>query len=68
MPALVPLAPNVWAYEDLNGDLKGNLAFTTNSLIVVTTDGVAIVDPLLRTLQQEKLLVVGDELQDPLMR
>lgn len=43
-PRLVPLAPNVWAYEDLNGDLKSNLAFTTNSLIVATSEGVVVVD------------------------
>jgi glyoxylase-like metal-dependent hydrolase (beta-lactamase superfamily II) len=43
-PRLVKLADEVYAYEDLNGDLKGNLAFTTNSLIVITTDGVVVVD------------------------
>ena len=39
-PRVVQLADDVYVYEDLNGDLKGNLAFTTNSLIVITTDGV----------------------------
>jgi cyclase len=43
-PRLVTLAENVYAYEDLNGDLRSNLAFTTNSLIVVTSEGVVIVD------------------------
>lgn len=43
-PRLVMLADNVYAYEDLNGDLAGNLAFTTNSLIVVTPEGVVVVD------------------------
>ena len=43
-PRLVKLADDVYAYEDLNGDLKGNLAFTTNSLIIITTDGVVVVD------------------------
>jgi glyoxylase-like metal-dependent hydrolase (beta-lactamase superfamily II) len=43
-PRLVKLAADVYAYEDLNGDLKGNLAFTTNSLIVITTDGVIVAD------------------------
>lgn len=43
-PRLVPLAENVYAYEDLNGDLRSNLAFTTNSLIVVTADGVVVAD------------------------
>jgi glyoxylase-like metal-dependent hydrolase (beta-lactamase superfamily II) len=43
-PRIVTLAENVYAYEDLNGDLRGNLAFTTNSLIVVTSEGVVVVD------------------------
>ncbi len=43
-PRLVPLAENVYGYEDLNGTLASNLAFTTNSLIIVTSDGVVVVD------------------------
>jgi glyoxylase-like metal-dependent hydrolase (beta-lactamase superfamily II) len=43
-PRIVKLAENVYGYEDLNGTLDSNLAFTTNSLIVVTTDGVMVVD------------------------
>jgi glyoxylase-like metal-dependent hydrolase (beta-lactamase superfamily II) len=43
-PRIKKLADNVYAYEDLNGDLAGNLAFTTNSLIVVTSDGVLVAD------------------------
>jgi glyoxylase-like metal-dependent hydrolase (beta-lactamase superfamily II) len=43
-PRLVRLAENVYAYEDLNGDLNGNLAFTTNSFIVVTSEGVLVAD------------------------
>ena len=43
-PRIITLAENVYAYEDLNGDLSSNLAFTTNSLIVVTTEGVVVVD------------------------
>ena len=43
-PRIKKLADNVYAYEDLNGDLTGNLAFTTNSLIVVTSDGVLVAD------------------------
>jgi glyoxylase-like metal-dependent hydrolase (beta-lactamase superfamily II) len=43
-PRLVKLADNVYAYEDLNGDLSGNLAFTTNSLIVITSEGVLVAD------------------------
>jgi glyoxylase-like metal-dependent hydrolase (beta-lactamase superfamily II) len=43
-PRLVRLADNVYAYEDLNGTLDSNLAFTTNSLIVITSEGVLIAD------------------------
>jgi glyoxylase-like metal-dependent hydrolase (beta-lactamase superfamily II) len=43
-PRLVPLAENVYAYEDLNGALGSNLAFTTNSLVVITSEGVVVVD------------------------
>ena len=43
-PRLKKLAENVYAYEDLNGTIDSNLAFTTNSLIVVTTDGVLVAD------------------------
>lgn len=43
-PRIVKLADNVYGYEDLNGTLDSNLAFTTNSLIIVTTDGVMVVD------------------------
>ena len=43
-PRIVKLAENVWGYEDLNGTLDSNTAFTTNSFIVVTTDGVMVVD------------------------
>jgi len=43
-PRLVKLADDVYAYEDLNGSLASNLAFTTNSLIVITTGGVVVVD------------------------
>jgi glyoxylase-like metal-dependent hydrolase (beta-lactamase superfamily II) len=43
-PRLKKLADNVYAYEDLNGSIDSNLAFTTNSLIVVTSDGVLVAD------------------------
>ena len=43
-PRITKLADNVYAYEDLNGTLDSNLAFTTNSLIVITTDGVLVAD------------------------
>ncbi|MBI4265276.1 MAG: MBL fold metallo-hydrolase [Acidobacteria bacterium] len=43
-PRIKKLAENVYAYEDLNGSIDSNLAFTTNSLIVVTSDGVLVAD------------------------
>ena len=43
-PRLVKLAENVYGYEDLNGTLDSNTAFTTNSLIIITADGVMVVD------------------------
>jgi cyclase len=43
-PRLVKLAENVYGYEDLNGTIDSNTAFTTNSFIIVTTDGVMVVD------------------------
>jgi glyoxylase-like metal-dependent hydrolase (beta-lactamase superfamily II) len=43
-PRIVKLAENVYGYEDLNGTLDSNTAFTTNSFIIVTTDGVMVVD------------------------
>jgi cyclase len=43
-PRLIELAENVYAYEDMNGDTTGNLAFTTNSLIVITDEGVLVAD------------------------
>lgn len=43
-PRLIQLAENVYAYEDMNGDTSSNLAFTTNSLIVITDDGVLVAD------------------------
>lgn len=41
-PRVHPLAPNVYAYEDTL--ITPQLAFTTNSLIVVTSEGVVLVD------------------------
>jgi cyclase len=43
-PRLTRLADNVYAYEDLMGELGTSFAFTTNSLIVVTTQGVLVAD------------------------
>ena len=41
-PRWKQLVPNVYAYEDLL--TSAGVSFTTNSLIVVTTDGVVLVD------------------------
>lgn len=43
-PRITQLAENVYAYEDLMGELGTSFAFTTNSLIVVTTQGVLVAD------------------------
>ncbi len=44
-PRVHKLADNVYGYEDLMGpDVTGNTGFTTNSLIVVTSEGVLVVD------------------------
>jgi glyoxylase-like metal-dependent hydrolase (beta-lactamase superfamily II) len=43
-PRLIPLADNVYAYEDLMGEPGTSFAFTTNSLIVITTEGVLVAD------------------------
>lgn len=42
-PRLKELAPNIYAYEGLLS-LPGGVAFTTVSLIVITTNGVMVVD------------------------
>ena len=43
-PRIKKLAENVFAYEDLNGSIDSDLAFTTNSLIVITSTGVLVAD------------------------
>lgn len=43
-PRITRLAENVYAYEDLMGELGTSFAFTTNSLIVVTSQGVLVAD------------------------
>ncbi len=43
-PRVKKLAENVYAYEELGNPITTNLAFTTNSLIIVTRDGVVVVD------------------------
>lgn len=43
-PRVKKLADNIYAYEELANEITGNAAFTTNSLIVVTRDGVLVAD------------------------
>lgn len=43
-PRITQLDENVYAYEDLMGELGTSFAFTTNSLIVVTSQGVVVAD------------------------
>jgi glyoxylase-like metal-dependent hydrolase (beta-lactamase superfamily II) len=43
-PRVKPLADGVYAYEELANPIDSAAAFTTNSLIVVTSDGVVVVD------------------------
>jgi glyoxylase-like metal-dependent hydrolase (beta-lactamase superfamily II) len=43
-PRVKRLAENVYAYEELANPIDSSAAFTTNSLIVVTSDGVVVVD------------------------
>ena len=43
-PRIHQLAENVYAYEELNGPASQSLSFTTNSLIVVTSEGVLVAD------------------------
>jgi cyclase len=43
-PRIKKLAENVYAYEELGNPITTNLAFTTNSLIIVTRNGVVVVD------------------------
>jgi glyoxylase-like metal-dependent hydrolase (beta-lactamase superfamily II) len=43
-PRMVKLTDNIYAYEELANPLTSNAAFTTNSLIVVTRDGVLVAD------------------------
>jgi cyclase len=43
-PRILKLADNIYAYEELANPLTSNAAFTTNSLIVVTRNGVLVAD------------------------
>jgi glyoxylase-like metal-dependent hydrolase (beta-lactamase superfamily II) len=55
-PRVKKLAENVYGYEELGNPVGSNLAFTTNSLIVVTTAGVVIVDAQANDGQTKKLV------------
>jgi glyoxylase-like metal-dependent hydrolase (beta-lactamase superfamily II) len=43
-PRIKKLAENIYAYEELANPTASNASFTTNSLIVVTPDGVIVAD------------------------
>lgn len=55
-PRLKKLADNVYGYEELGNPVGSNLAFTTNSLIVVTNAGVVVVDAQANEAQTRKLV------------
>ena len=43
-PRVLKLGDNVYAYEELANPIGSNASFTTNSLIVITPDGVVVAD------------------------
>lgn len=55
-PRIKKLADNIYAYEDLAGPTTGNTAFTTNSLIIVTRDGVVVADSQANERQTKRLV------------
>ncbi|MEQ1757506.1 MAG: MBL fold metallo-hydrolase [Vicinamibacterales bacterium] len=63
-PKMIPLVPNVYAYEDVH--IQG--AITTNSLIVVTTDGVVVVDGQGTVPQTERMVAEIRKLSDKPIR
>jgi glyoxylase-like metal-dependent hydrolase (beta-lactamase superfamily II) len=63
-PKVIPLTTNVYAYEDVH--VQG--AITTNSLIVVTTDGVVVVDGQGTVPQTERLVAEIRKLSDKPIR
>jgi glyoxylase-like metal-dependent hydrolase (beta-lactamase superfamily II) len=61
-PRVKRLAENVYGYEELANPIGTNLAFTTNSLIVVTREGVVIVDGQANDAATKKLVDTVAEL------
>ncbi|MGB7217587.1 MAG: MBL fold metallo-hydrolase [Vicinamibacterales bacterium] len=55
-PRIKKLADNIYAYEDLAGPTTGNTAFTTNSLIIVTREGVVVADGQANERQTKRLV------------
>ena len=63
-PQVIPLVPNVYAYEDVH--VGG--AITTNSLIVVTQEGVVVVDGQGTVPQTERMVAEIGKLSDKPIR
>ena len=63
-PRLIPLVPNVYAYEDVH--IGG--AITTNSLIVLTPEGVVVVDGQGTVAQTERMAAEIVKLTDKPIR
>jgi glyoxylase-like metal-dependent hydrolase (beta-lactamase superfamily II) len=63
-PRVLPLVPNVYAYEDVH--VQG--AITTNALIVITTDGVVVVDGQGTVPQTERMVAEIRKLSDKPIR
>jgi cyclase len=59
-PKVIPLVPNIYAYEDVH--IGG--AITTNSLIVVTPEGVVVVDGQGTVAQTQRLVAEIGKLTD----
>jgi glyoxylase-like metal-dependent hydrolase (beta-lactamase superfamily II) len=55
-PRLIRLGDNLYGYEELGNPIGSGAAFTTNSLIVVTRDGVAVVDAQANDAQTKTLV------------
>jgi glyoxylase-like metal-dependent hydrolase (beta-lactamase superfamily II) len=55
-PRVKKLADNIYAYEELANPIGSNAAFTTNSLIIVTREGVVVVDGQANEVQTKKLV------------
>lgn len=55
-PRIKKLAENTYAYEELANPISSNGAFTTNSLIIVTREGVVVVDAQANEVQTKRLV------------